>query len=124
MSLRRLEDLIGENREGRWEITPNHELRYRSKDKDEEVRIAGPIIGAGPDALIVSVTERQTDQIKVTGLASLSGTWKLNAKNQIVFEVERQSGKNNRLTFHGTWRVGDSHEIIYAYETTRLKTKT
>ena len=108
---------------GKWELTPNHDLQYKSKDLDEEVKLSGTLIAAEASALVFAVTERQKDQKIVTSIHRLTGTWRANPQNQLVFEVERESGKRDALTFKGTWKVGKAHEIIYTYEETILKTK-
>ncbi len=126
MKISRLNDLIeeGKTTKGKWELTPNHELQYKSKDQNEEYKLTGTLIAVEPGALVFSVTERQTDQKIVTSIHKLGGSWKLNPKNQITFEVEKEQGRNDVLTFKGTWKVNDNHEIVYTYEKTQLKRKT
>ena len=125
MKFTRLDQLIGDLKttKGRWELTPNHELRYRSLDKDEEIKFKGSLIAAEPDALVISVTGRQTDQKVVTRIVKLAGTWRLDPQNRIVFEVEKENGKNDVLTFTGAWRTGKSPELVYSYRQTELVTK-
>ncbi len=108
---------------GRWEITPNHEVQYRLEDKDEEIKFKGSLIAAEPDALVLSVTERQSDQEIVTSLVKLTGTWHANPKNQLVFEVEKETGKNDALTLRSGWKLGNNNQIVYGYTQTNLKTK-
>ena len=126
MKISKFNDLLEGNQttQGSWELTPNHELRYKSKDQDEEYKLTGTLVAVEPGVLVFSVTERQTDQKIVTSLHKLTGTWKLNLQNQITFEAEKEQGKNDILTFKGAWRVNDNHEILYTYEKTELKTKT
>ena len=109
---------------GRWEITPNHEVLYASEGLDEEIKFKGSLIAAEPGALVISVTERQSDQKIVTSLVKLSGKWHVNPKNQILFEVEKESGKNDVLTFRAGWEVNDQNQIIYTYRQNILKKKT
>ncbi len=125
MRLTKLDDLIerSASTKGRWELTPNHEVQYKSQGKDEEFKFKGSIIAAEPDALIVSVTEKQSDQKVVTSLGKLQGSWKLDSKNRIVFEVEKEKGKKDSLTFKGGWRINDSSELVYTYQQTDLKRK-
>ena len=125
MKLTKLNDLTkdGEVVKGDWEITPNHEIRYKSKKKDEEFKFKGSLVAAEPDALVVSVTQRQSDQKVVTKIVKLAGAWRMDAKNRIVFEVERQGGKNDVLTLKGAWRLGEANELIYAYRQTDIRRK-
>src|SRR3989338_5676812 len=99
MKLTKLNDLIenDEKLKGRWELGPNHELQYKAKGPSEEIKLTGSLIAAQPDALLFSVTEKQEDQNSVTHIQKLTGAWKLDTKNRITFEVERESGKNDVL---------------------------
>ncbi|MBI4431914.1 MAG: hypothetical protein HY592_00305 [Candidatus Omnitrophica bacterium] len=108
---------------GRWKIGPNHEIRYHSEGKEEEFTLKGPLIGAEPNALLLALTEKQSDQKSVTSILKLIGQWRLDGKNRIVFETETANGKKDVLTFRGAWTVGDKNELIYTYEQTDLKTK-
>ncbi len=125
MKLTKLNELIEEDKvvKGQWELAPGHEVQYRAEGKDEEIKLKGSLIAAEPDALVISVTDRQSDQEIVTSLVKLSGRWKLDAKNRVTFEVEKESGKNDVLAFKEAWKVNDAHEIVYRYETQKLKTK-
>lgn len=113
----------GRSIKGRWELDSRHRLSYRSEEGEEEFEFQASLVAAEPDALVVSITEKQEGGRVVTGLAKLTGAWRANEKNQIEFEVERQSGKNNVLTFRGAWKAGDANEIIYTYQRKHLKGK-
>ncbi len=125
MKPKSLDDLLKDDTaKGIWELGPNHEVLYKSDDDSQEIQFNGSLVGVEPDALVVSYTERVSDQKVVTRLLKLAGTWQLNPNNQITFEVGRKSGKSDVLTFTGSWKVGDANEIVYTYERTDLKTKT
>ena len=126
MKLTKLNQILedGEVIKGRWEITPDHEVQYRSEGKDETIKVTGSLIATEPDALVISVTEKQSDQKIVTSIVKLCGVWKVNPKNQITFSIEKENSKTDTLTFTGTWEVGDNHEIIYSYERKDLIKKT
>lgn len=121
----RLNDLVENSRgtRGHWELGPNHEVRYRSDKKDEEFGFKSSILAAEPEALVLSLTERQSDQKTVTRIVKLAGAWRLDPKNRIVFEAEKKDGRTDTLIFTGTWQVGPGQEILYTYDTTDLKTK-
>jgi len=125
LKLTKLSELIGSGEEtkGRWEITPDHEIQYKKIGKDEEIKVRGSLVAAEPDALVIGVTKRQTDQTVVTSIYKLAGAWRLDPRNRIVFEVEREDGKKDTLTFKGAWHVGKSNQLIYTYEQTDLKRK-
>ncbi len=120
MKLTKLNQLPEDGRatKGTWEITPNHEVQYCAEGKDEEIKFKGSLIAAEPDALVISVTQRQSDQMTVTNNVKLAGTWKVNLKNQIAFEFHKESGKKDVLTYKAAWSVGDNHEILYTYTPT------
>jgi len=125
VKLTNLNKLIEENQrlKGRWEISPNHEIRYKSRDLDEEITFRGSLIAAEPDALVVSFAQSQRDQKVERRLARLARGWRLDSKNRIVFEVEKEGGKKDALTFQGGWQIGKSNEIIYTYEQRDLRSK-
>ena len=123
--LTRMNDLIDEAKraKGRWELTPDHEIQYRSQDKDEEFRFKGALIAAEPEALILSFTQKQSDQKTVTRLGRLAGSWSLDGQNRMRFEIEREDGRKEALIFKGAWRIGPKNELIYTYRQEGLKKK-
>ena len=125
MKLTKLNELVedGEIVKGRWEITPDHEVQYKRNGGDEEVKVSGVLVAAEPGALVIGVTERQTDQNIVTSIYKLTGSWKANPKNQLVFEVAKEDGKRDALTFRARWKINDRHEIVYTYDRVNLKKK-
>ena len=126
MKLTRFNQLMeeGQTLEGHWELDEHHEVYYRSKGDREEVKLKASLLQAEPEALILLVTQRKEKHRITTSLLKLSGAWRLDDRNRIVFYVEREFGKKDVLTFQGAWQVGKQHEIIYTYERQSLKTKT
>jgi len=108
---------------GSWEINDQHEIRYRKEGSKEDVTLKARILDVEPSSLLLTVTEKQTNQRIVTSIVKLKGRWQTDAKNRITFEVTRQFGRSDVLTFKGSWKVGKSHEIIYTYKRTHLKTR-
>lgn len=123
MRLTKLNELITDDGvvRGQWMLGLDHELIYKSKDLDEEIRFKGPIVVAEAGSLALSIEEKRADQKTQTNIVKLTGKWRANNKNQIVFEVEKENGQNDVLTFRGEWDVDDSNQIIYRYTRTRLK---
>ena len=60
----------------------------------------------------------------LTSLLRLTGVWRTDEKNQITFEVEKESGKKDVLTFKGIWKVSKTNQLVYTYERKNLKRKT
>lgn len=125
MKLSKHNELIEDGRtvKGRWQISPQHEVQYKKTGLDEEMKVRGSLVAAEPHTLLIALTERQSDQTSVARIAKLTGTWRANSKNQLVFEVEKEGGKNDILTFKAGWRVNSRNEIVYTYERVNLKTK-
>lgn len=121
MKLTRLNELIedGEVVKGTWELLPGHTLGYRGRGTDEEYRFKAPIIAAEPDAIVAAATVRQDGQTVVTRILKLTGRWKADGKNRLVFEVERAGGKTDQLTLSGTWKLSDANEIVYTHRSAR-----
>lgn len=125
MKLTKLNELVDEGRvlKGSWALSPSHELSYKTRGRNEEIKLSGTLVAAGPGALLFSLTERQENQDPVTSLHKLKGVWKADLKNRLVFEAQKESGKKDVLTFHSAWTVNEKNELVYEYEETALKTK-
>jgi len=117
MKLTRFNDVVEDDEKikGSWELTKDHEVQYKRDGKSEEIKLKATLLAAESKTLLLSVTERQKDQKIVTSIVKLSGSWRVDAKNRITFDVEREAGKKNSLTFTGSWELGENHEIIYSY---------
>lgn len=109
---------------GQWTLSDNHELEYREKENEKAVKLTAPLIAAEPEALVFAVTAKEKNHKIVTRTAKLTGRWRANDKNQLVFEAEKENGKRDILTFRGSWEVNESHEIIYTWEQRQLKRRT
>jgi len=118
MKLTRFNDILEDDEKikGSWELTKDHEVQYKKDGKNEEVKLKASLLAAESKTLVLSLTERQIDQKIVTSIVKLSGSWRVDGKNRINFDVERESGKKDSLVFTGSWELGENHEIIYSYE--------
>lgn len=115
--------LDGKPVKGSWELLPNHEVGYRAEGRGGEIRFKAPIVAVEPDALVVVATVRQDDQTVVTRTVRIAGRWKSDQKNRITFEFEKTGGRTDVLTFTGTWKLNDAHEIVYSYRSEALQTR-
>ena len=125
MRLNRLNQIVKgkEDIDGTWQLTPNHQLRYKRRGGEEETVLTGELVVAEPTALVFQAMERSADEEVTTHLFSLRGRWQADDRNRINFLVERQHGLEDQLTFEGAWELNEANEILYRYTNTQLKTK-
>ncbi|MBU3759250.1 MAG: hypothetical protein FGM27_04895 [Candidatus Omnitrophica bacterium] len=111
---------------GRWVCDKRHRILYVRDDNEgeEAVEIEASLIGAEPNALVAVFAEKQKNGRRVTRTARLEGSWRMNERHQLEFEVSRASGIHDVLTFKGRWKLGPSQEIVYVWRRTNLLTKT
>jgi hypothetical protein len=124
--INRLNQLIenGTAVKGRWEFSPQNEVVYRSsEDGTGEVRVKAALVAAEAGTLVLGVTQRKTNRLVETSLLKLSGVWCSDLKNQLTFEVEKEFGRRDILTFRGVWKINETHDIVYTWQRTHLKTK-
>ena len=122
-SLNQIEE-EGETFEGKWQLDENHGLIYKERGRKKEARFKGTLVSVERGSLVFSSSIKEDEKRTVTRLFKLSGSWQVDPKNRIVFEVERGARKTDRLTLKGTWELGPRYEILYTYKQARLKTKT
>ena len=121
-SLNQIEE-EGETFEGKWQLDENHGLIYKERGRKKEARFKGTLVSVERGSLVFSSSIKEDEKRTVTRLFKLSGSWQVDPKNQIVFEVERGARKTDRLTLKGKWELGPHYEILYTYKQARLKTK-
>jgi len=114
----------GEVFEGEWQLDEHHDLVYRERKGKKEARLKGTLVAVEAGSLVFSSTIKEDEKKTVTGLFKLTGSWRVDPKNRIVFEVERGAGKTDRLTLKGAWELGPHYEILYTYKESRLKSRT
>ena len=125
MKPRFLDELIRRHRfvDGRWRLTPRHELEYRGDAREGVIRLRGALIAAEPEGLVVSMSARHEDGTIVSRLVTLAGTWQANAKNQLQFALAHAGGRRHVLTFTGGWTVNGAQELVYTYVREDLATR-
>jgi hypothetical protein len=109
---------------GTWKLNDDHTLSYKEDGTKKEVKLDANLVAAEPGALVFSYTDKISATQSTTRIFKLDGNWKVDDANRITFEVEKETGKNDVLTFNGSWELNDSHEIVYTYTQKQLKTKT
>ncbi len=124
-SLKQLID-ASETSKSRWQLTPSHEVEYLLEGETEEVVLRGSLIAAEPDALVVSLSATSKNHRIVAETVKLSGEWKTDDENCLLFEVKQSCGKTDIFRFSGAWKLNNQNEILYTYEqkTSRGKRRT
>ena len=114
--------------DGTWALTASHDLaftvRARGPQASQTVYLKGALLVVEANALVVAVEQAQRPDAPPAQRAALSGRWSADAKNRLVFSVERADGAEDRLTFQGGWEVGPHHEVLYRYRQRATSTRT
>ena len=105
--------------DGTWTLSPNHDLLFTARaggpPSAQTVYLKGAILKAQANALVVSVRQAQREDAEPAQRVTLFGRWSADARNRLVFSVEKAEGSEDRLTFQGGWEVGKHHELLYRY---------
>jgi len=114
--------------DGTWALTRDHNLSFTVRARDERpsqtIYLKGALLKAEANALVVAVQQADRENAEPSHRAALSGRWSADAKNRLVFSVERADGAEDRLTFQGGWEVGPHHELLYRYRQRATSTRT
>ncbi len=125
MRLNNLNQLIRNSQaiDGTWRLDGRHRLTYRRRMGEKEVLLIAEPIAAAPTGLVIRVQEKTQEGGLSVPLLSVTGKCQADDSNRLSLLVERQNGQHDWLTLQGRWEIGDDQEVIYRYETNRLKTK-
>lgn len=111
--------------DGTWSLTKDHDLCLtfdgtQDTDFGDKVILEGTIKDVSANELSFEVTNRtDPDKIK-TETVALSGVWKADENNKLIFKVKKESGRHDVLTFNNTWVIDEKNRIIYNYEKASL----
>lgn len=106
---------------GEWSLTDNHELRL-TLDKQgretfgDQITLQGEILDVNETSLLFAVTTKTKEDTQSTYVLNLGGSWKADENNRLSFNVKKEKGAYNILTFNGVWEINKNHQIIYQYE--------
>ena len=105
--------------DGAWKLTTNHELALTlhetRREKRQTLYLKGALIKAHANALGFALRRSENEDLDAATRLTLSGRWQADAKNRLVFLVEKTDGPEDRLTLQGGWEVGEHHELLYRY---------
>ncbi|MBI4003859.1 MAG: hypothetical protein HY353_02450 [Candidatus Omnitrophica bacterium] len=114
--------------DGTWALTRDHDLSFTVRARDERpsqtVYLKGALLKAEANALVVAVHQADRENAEPSHRVALSGRWSADAKNRLVFSVDKADGTEDRLTFQGGWEVGPRHELLYRYRQRATSTRT
>jgi hypothetical protein len=103
---------------GRWHLEDGREITYRVRREDdgtETIRVSGILVAAEAGGLLISLTQERTRGALSAGLIKLTGHWRADENNRILFDVAGHYGRSGSLILTGEWEIGPSHEIVYSY---------
>ncbi|MBU1084330.1 MAG: hypothetical protein ABIG55_05395 [Candidatus Omnitrophota bacterium] len=114
---------------GNWVLTDKHELKYiidniARPGFGSQILLQGEIMDARADSLMFSIKTRTKDRTGSLYTLSLGGVWQADPDNRLSFNVQKEKGKHDILTFSGAWDIDKSHQIVYEYEKRELIKKT
>lgn len=105
--------------DGAWALTSSDALaftvRARGQQPPQTVTLKSELLTARAHALVFAVQQAQRGGTAPTHRLTLSGRWSADAKNRLVFLVEKADGDEDRLTLQGGWEVGPHHEVLYRW---------
>lgn len=107
---------------GSWSLNEDHRLVFNVDRKErqlasDKVVIDSQIIDAKGDYVLFSVSTQNDKGKRSTYGLKLDGSWKADEHNRLNFQIARDHGKYDELTFGAGWEINKNHEIIYRYET-------
>lgn len=114
--------------DGTWALTRAHNVTFMARASgqppSQTVYLKGALLKAEANALIVTVQQADREDAEPAQRVALLGRWSADAKNRLVFSVEKADGFEDQLTFQGGWEVGPHHELLYRYRQRSTSTRT
>ncbi|MDP1853449.1 MAG: hypothetical protein Q8L26_04540 [Candidatus Omnitrophota bacterium] len=106
---------------GTWSLDKEHNLvftldKWGNQIAGNKLTIEGELMGADADMLSFMVTSKDSDRKEHIYIIKLSGRWQADKYNRLSFDVEKEKGPTDRITFRGSWEINKQNEIIYTYE--------
>ena len=105
---------------GTWALTPAHDLaltlHHAAGRRRQRLYLKGAFVKAQAHALSFALRRHELDGRTSAQELTLSGRWQADARNRLVFLVDKGRGVEDRLTFQGGWELGDGRELLYRYQ--------
>lgn len=106
---------------GRWSLDKEHNLvltldKWGNQIAGNKLTIEGELMDANANALSFMVTSKDSDGKGHIYIIKLGGRWQADKYNRLSFDVEKEKGPADRITFRGSWEINKQNEIMYVYE--------
>jgi hypothetical protein len=114
------------NFQGRWKLDDNHDLELdlaqsHSGLSGGKITLKGEVICARGDILAFELRSQDPSGRKEFRVLELSGSWRADESNNIVFWVDKKGGADG-LKFGSSWKLDEKHQITCTYDKTDLIT--
>ena len=115
--------------DGKWELTPEHDLKLHVLGSNygdlsgKTIILKGELEQAGKDSLSFTIREHENYLGVNSGSITLKGKWQADRYNRVTFRVAKGRGRYDTLTFQSAWQVNRNNELVYVYKKTHLKTR-
>ena len=100
-------------------ITKLNDLIRNAKSRKATASLAA----VEPDALVLSVTERENPKRIVTRMMRVNGKWQVARGNVLEFSLDKNEFKKGIVSFGADWRVNDNNEIEMSFGKDRASLK-
>lgn len=106
---------------GKWSLDKEHNLvltldKWGNQIAGNKLILEGELMDADANALSFMVTSKDSYGKAHIYIIKLSGRWQADKYNRLSFDIEREKGPSDRLTFQGAWEINKQNELIYTYE--------
>ena len=105
--------------DGDWRLTADHELalslRQGARQGRQTLSLKGTLQAPQARMLVFALRSDEHAQGALDHRLSLSGRWGADAKNRLVFFLERADGSETPLTLQGGWEVDERQRVLYRY---------
>jgi hypothetical protein len=113
---------------GRWSLDKDRNLvlslnKWGNQIAGNKLTIKSEVMDAKANKLSFAVTTKDSEGKTHIYILRLGGRWRADKYNRLSFDVKKEKGVTERLTFKGEWEVNRRNKIIYTYEKALLKIK-
>lgn len=112
---------------GDYSLDKNHNLvftldKWNKQNEGDKLSIKGELLDAAYNGLAFSVATKDINGKTSIYALKLTGKWRANKHNQLIFEATKEKDTADAITLTGGWKVNRKNEIVYSYSRYQLKT--